>query len=431
MALTIAVVGGGFGGTYAIKELDRLRQSLSLDLEVLLFEPRSGFVFTPLLHEVATAGLDTDHVRVPFTALYDGKPWIRHVHAAVSAVNPGKRLVTAGGKQYPYDYLLLATGSTTNYYGNKGLSRHTLTLKDEKDAENIRFRLEQALLDAAQTRDPAKQRRFLTVAVVGGGPTGVELAAEIAQFFRHRLRTLYRKVGKDAVQVVLFQGAPVLLPHASPRMQAAARRALERLGITVLCGAKVEHVHPGFLTYELLGEQQKEPVGLTIWVAGITPRTIPGCVESKFYQVNPDLSLIGHEDAFAIGDAACYDERCMLDPVPALAQVAVQEGTMAAQNIVRRIRGDRTEPFLYKSKGFLVSLGQKNAAGEIETPFGTVFLKGFLMWWLWRTVYLFKFLDAKQRVQNAMSWTGRLFSKRSVRAKRSERTKKGIRTGKD
>jgi len=417
MTFTIAVVGGGFGGTYLIKELDRLRQSLNLNLKVLLFEPQRCFVFTPLLHEVATAGLETEQVMVPFSTLYDGKPWITHLQAVVSRVHLEKRLVKAGKKRYSYDYLVLATGSTTNYYGKKEASRHALALKNEKNAENIRFRLEHALLHAAQTRDPAKQQRFLTVAIVGGGPTGVELAAEIVQFFRHRIRKLYRTMRKEMVNVILFQGSPVLLPHASPRMQKAAHRALERLGITLKYGAKVEHVHPTFLTYEQHGEQRKEAVDLTIWVAGITPRTVPG-TGGEYYQVNTDLSLVNHKEAFAIGDAARYDERCMLDPVPALAQAAVQEGTLVARNIVRRIRGAKTEPFLYKSKGFLVSLGQKNAAGEIETPFGIVFLTGFFMWWLWRTIYLFKFVDAKQRVENAMSWTTRLFSKRSVRMKK-------------
>ena len=148
------------------------------------------------------------------------------------------------------------------------------------------------------------------------------------------------------------------------------------------------------------------------------PHIVKGFREN--YVVKEDLSLVHDDDCFAIGDAACFDQSCMLAQTPALAQAAVQQGTHVARNIVRRINGRATEPFLYRSKGFLVSVGQRYALGELETPFGTIFLKGFFMWWLWRTIYLSKFHDAKQRVKNAASFTTKLFTKRSV-VKRKKR----------
>lgn len=411
--LTIAIIGGGFGGTYALKELERLKNSLHQPLEVLLFEPRTSFVFTPLLHEVATAGLDPAHVTIPFDRLFDDKPWIKHVQARVTKVDLRTHTLTAANKQYHYDHVLFATGSVTNFYGNKEAERHALPLKDETDAERLRFALERALLAAAQSHNEQRQRELLSIAIVGGGPTGVELSAEIRQFLHHRIKKTYRMIRPDAATVTLLQGAPVLLPAASPRLQDAAWRALLRAGVTVHLAARVISLRRHTLVYEQKGASIILPANITVWVAGVTPQLVPGVATSRAYLVNPDLSLIEDPDAFAVGDAAAYDPGTFLKPVPALAQAAVQEGTFVAQNILRRSRGEETAPFLFRSKGFLLSLGQRYAIGEVETPLGTLYLKGFLMWWLWRTIYLYKFLDVKQRRQSIVEWTRRLIIQRS------------------
>jgi NADH dehydrogenase len=409
--IRIAVVGGGFGGIYALKELDKLRASLNLPFEVILFEPRDNFVFTPLLHEVATAGLDLDHVTISYKHLFDKKPWLLHAKQKVSSINLTAKKIHAGGKEYRYDYLLLATGSTTNYYGKSSIAHNSMTLKTEKDAEKIRLSLEQALLNAAKASSFEKQEKLLSVNIIGGGPTGVELACEIVQFLHHRRRQLYKKIDPKAIDVHLFQGAPVVLPFASSRMQDAATKGLKRKGVTLITSAKVRAITDKFITYMHEGREHRIESHLTLWIAGIAPNVVKGF--DGHYMVTEDLSLTRHHEAFAVGDAACYDPTCFLAPTPALAQVAVQEGIAAAQNIVRLINGRKTKPFVYKSKGFLISLGQKDAAAEINLPFATLFFKGFFAWWLWRTVYLMKFVDAKQRVKNVASWTGRLFTKRS------------------
>ncbi len=417
--LVIAVVGGGFGGSYFIKELEKLRSTVKQPLRVLLFEPRDSFVFTPLLHEVATAGLEMTQVTIPFKKIFAGKPWIRHVKERVIRVDRTRQRLFTAKKSYSYDHMILATGATTNYFGNTALQRSTCALKNEEDAQRLRLELEQALVDAAKTDDKQKQKNLLSIAVVGGGATGVELAPEILQFLRHRIKKQYRMIDKNAPNVTLFQGAPILLPAASSGVRDTALKTLRRIGVKVVLEAKVRGVKNKQVAYQRRSENLKQQANITVWVAGIISQTVKGAGNGRYY-VNADLSFVDDDCCFAIGDAACYDESCGLVPTPALAQVAVQEGAHAARNLVRRINGVGTEPFIFKSKGFLVSLGQKRAVGELRTPLGTLFLKGFFMWWLWRTIYLFKFLDARHRVRTAASWTTRLFTKRSVAKKKKK-----------
>jgi NADH dehydrogenase len=410
--LTIAVIGGGFGGAYLIKELERRRDKAKHPLKVLLFEPRQDFVFTPLLHEVAAAGLELEHVIIPYQRIFHSN-LVEHHHERVSKVETGQRKLFTNTRAYSYDLLVLATGSHTNYYGNNQAQTQSLTLKDETDALAIRAFIRDALHTAA-TAPPKEQRRLLSVAVVGGGPTGVEVAAEIMQLLRHQVRRT-DALAAAIPSVTLYQGAPVLLPTASPRIQHEAERALNRLGITIETDTKVTTILKNGLIYtDKDGKTLSATANLIIWVAGITPATVPldGTSQSA-YLVNGDLSLKGHEGLFALGDAAKLDPDLNQPPLPALAQAAVQEAKTVARNIIHRVNGEQTEQFTFRPAGFLLSLGQQNAAGEVRTPVGTLFLRGFFAWWLWRTVYLSKFLDVKHRRRAAWEWTKRLYRPRT------------------
>ncbi len=413
----IAVVGGGFGGSYAIREL--LRRRGKRRFRIILFEPRARFVFTPLLHEVATAGLETEHATVPYAALFPPET-LEFRRERVTAIDAGKRHVVTADGVTRYDRLILATGATTNFYGNEAARQIAFSLKDDGDALRIRFALEQALLDAAQRRSPVEQRQLLSVIVVGGGPTGVELVAEIAQFFRYRIRKQYPMIARDAPCVTLVQATQEILPGFSVRFRKAALKGLERLGIGVKAGLSVTNVLKSGVVCE---NQQKETVSLrsslTVWVAGITPAKVPLSPDSagqRCYVTGQDLAVNGLPGAFALGDAAMYDPALKLPRTPALAQAAVQQAAVVAENILASMDGKKTRTFVYRSRGTLVSLGQRNAVGELSTPLGTLFLNGFFAWWLWRTVYLFKFLDAKQQARSAATWTARLFTRRSAAA---------------
>lgn len=380
---TVAVVGGGFAGAYFLKEFQRVRKRAKSPLKAVLYEPNEHFVFTPLLPEVATGTMTIDQVRVGIDRLYKGD-WFTHVRERVECIDTKQRRIITKQGSRGYDYLIIATGSRTNYFGNERLARRTLTLKTGRDALQIL-----AALSEMKTGE--------TLTIVGGGPTGVELAAEAKQYLdRQRLQATVR----------LLQRSPVLLPMAAPRVQQKASERLRELGVDVRTGICVEGVDGTGTRCTLEGNALLLDSTITIWVAGVTPNNPqkPGPVP-----IDTTFLVVGEERLFAIGDVAQFDPEYSQERLPALAQVAVQAGPHAARNLIRLVNGEELQPFTYRSKGFLVSLGHYDAAAELYTPFGTLFLTGFFAWWLWRTIYLMKFLDAKQQAQNVITWTKDLF----------------------
>lgn len=386
---TVVVVGGGFAGAYALKELSKAR-----NIRLCLFEPKDHFVFTPLLHEVATAAINPSTLNIKYTKTF---PDLVHINEPVSKIDLKKSRIYAG-KWHSYDYVIIATGAQTNFFGNTKAQKYALPLKSEIDAHRILVRLQQAVQDTLEGKRA-------TFTVVGGGPTGVELAAEMAQFFQERCKDIRPKIR-------LVQAAPTIVPTAHPRLQELATNQLQRLGVELITNSYVTAVNKDSvdLQHRKDGKSTKLQSSTTLWVAGVQPRS--DVVKSKpghHVLVDADLSVWDFPNAFAVGDVADFHPDLEKGHLPALAQAAVQEGPHAARNILRLIAGKPTKAYAFRSKGFLMSLGQKYAVGELATPFGPIIMKGFFTWWLWRTTYLMKLLDAGSKARTAAHWTSRLF----------------------
>ncbi len=399
----VVIIGSGFGGVFAAKHLKPFIES---DLiEITIINRTNYFLFTPLLHEVATGGLTPTSVIEPVRQIFRHEN-VEFVEDEVTTIDPIKKEVGTKTHIFAYDYLIVSSGAETNYYGTPGADKNAFTLKNLDDALAIRRQLIASCEKGALTEDRTERQKLLSCIVVGAGATGVELAAEIIEFMKETLCSYYRSSGisKDDMSVHLVAASPDLLSQFPQNLRVIAQKELENDGVKVMTSMKVTGVEPG----KIIFSDGKTLEGNTIvWVAGVKPSyiEIPGAPKeekSGRIKINEFLQVSGVEHIFALGDAS--------GTLPMLAQVAVQQGKTVAKNIMADIEGQTLTPFVFREKGLLVSLGQWYATGTI---FG-VTLKGPLMWFIWRTIYLFNFHSWRKRVKIASEWTINLFYPRDI-----------------
>ncbi len=319
-----------------------------------------------------------------------------------------KKQITTNSGIIFYDYLILAAGSQTTFFNTPGAESYAYTMKSIEDALRFRQRCIANIEQALHEKDREKRLALLHVVIIGGGPTGVEMAAETAELFFDTMPRYYPKELIEDMRITLVQRMDTLLPGFDARVQKKSLDILEKKGITVLRNTAVEKLEQ---TTVYLDTQQTLHTYLPLWVAGIEANTISSDkhIEKNSKQclcIEKNMRLNGHHDVFVIGDMSYCDGQ----PFPALAQVATQQGRAVAENVMATIHGRTLENMHIKIKGSLVSLGQWRAAGMI----GPVFIHGRIAWWIWRTVYLFKVLSPKKRFQIAIDWTVHLFSKRDI-----------------
>ena len=404
----IAVVGAGFGGVYAAKRLARL---LGDEADITLIGRDNYFLFTPLLHEVATGGLSPRSVIEPVAEIFRGTS-VHFCQGEVHGIDFGAKTVSSDNCSFVYDYLIMASGAKTNTYGVPGAAEHALKLKTLSDAVTLRKRVIESIKKASRTTDDAERKRLLSFVVVGAGPTGVELVTELAEFVFQVAKSYYGKaLSAHEISITLIASGPEVIPQFSSKVRAKALAVLRKKGVEVLLGTAVTKVLPdGVQTSRFV------PAGTVVWVAGVEASFPEMKGETHMHKsgrlmVNEFLQIQGHTESFAVGDGAILPIKEGEPPVPQLAQTAVQEAQIAAANIAALIRGQGVlTPFTYHSKGMLVSLGAWQAAGDI---FG-MHPSGTLMWFLWRTVYLFKFNSWRKRLSIVSEWTINLFSPRDI-----------------
>jgi NADH dehydrogenase len=399
----VVIIGGGFGGIYTAHSLKNLIAEGTV--EVTLINKTNYFQFTPLLHEVATGGLSPMSVVEPIREIFRNSK-VHFIQDEVESINIEEKQVTTINRTIGYDFLVISSGAETNYYGTAGAMDNTLTLKNLTDALVIRKRIIDLCERAAHIADDEERKRLLSVVVVGGGATGVELSAEIIEFMQETLCSYYGTtchLKKEDMQVTVVAASPDLLPPFPPELRVIAKNELIRKGIKVMTGETVTEVKQNRIIF---ADKSFIDAGTIIWVAGVKPVSpnISGVEKEKNGRIKIDefLRVVGHTEVFSLGDTG--------GTAPMLAQVATQQGRTVAQNIAASIRGKALVPFTFFEKGLLVSLGQWYAAGKI---FG-VTLKGPLMWWIWRTVYLFNFHSGRKRFKIAVEWTVNLFYPRDI-----------------
>ncbi len=391
----VVVVGAGFGGVRAARGL---RHSAC---EVTLIDRRNYHLFQPLLYQVATASLSPADIATPTRALFRDQSNVRVLLGTVGGVDAERREVLLDERRIPYDFLVLATGARHSYFGRDDWEPWAPGLKQIDDATAIRRRLLLAFERAEDCHDPAERARLLSFVIVGGGPTGVELAGAIAELARHGLQGEFRHIDPSAARVLLIEAGPRLLAAFPPALSANARAALEALGVEVLTGGRVEQVD----AEGVVVSGQRVGSRTVFWAAGVAASPAAQWLGREAdragrLKVGPALSVPGLPEVFAIGDTAC-SEAWGGKPVPGLAPAAQQGGDYVARVIRARLEGRAAPPpFRYHHLGSLATIGRKAAVAD----FGWLRLHGAPAWWLWGAVHVLFLAGMRNRVSVAIEW---------------------------
>ncbi len=391
----VVVVGGGFGGLAAAKGL------AGAACRVTLVDRRNYHLFQPLLYQVATAGLSPAEIATPIRSLFRLQRNVHVLLGEVVNVRPTTREVMIGQNSLSYDYLVVATGAQHSYFGNDDWAAYAPGLKTIEDATEIRRRLLTAFERAESAENPAERAAWMTFVIVGGGPTGVELAGAIAELARHGLSKEFRVIDPAAATVVLVQSAPRLLPTFPPALSLDAARTLEELGVAVRLDTKVEKVDESGVV--LAGDALAART--VLWAAGVEASAAAAWLgahpdKAGRIGVGSDLSVNASSSVFAIGDVAAslaWDGK----PVPGLAPAAKQSGAYVARVIRRRIEGrPAPKPFRYHHAGSLATIGRQAAVAD----FHGLQLRGAVAWWLWGGAHILFLIGGRNRLAVLLDW---------------------------
>jgi NADH dehydrogenase len=390
----VVIAGAGFGGLTCARALKQA------PVDVLLVDRNNYHLFTPLLYQVASALLDPGEIARPVRAMIRPLKNADFLEASVTGVDfEGRRLLTDHGP-VPYDYLVLATGAQSDYFGNPSLAAHTIGLKDLDEGLAIRNRILSRFEASRWTDDPVRRRMLLTFAIVGGGPTGVEMAGAISELIRLVLRKDYRNLDTKEVRVVLIEAAPYVLGAFVPPLRLAAVRSLERKGIEVMLNTKVESVTPSSLK---IAGGEEIPTGTVIWTAGVKASEVGVATGLQLMRqarikVDPTLQVPGHPVVFVIGDLAGAENGS--PRLPMLIPVAMQAGKHVARAIQEMVGRGGASAFHYKDPGIMATIGRNSAVAQIR---GFQF-SGFIGWVIWLTVHLINVISLRSRLIVLINW---------------------------
>jgi NADH dehydrogenase len=406
MAPHVVIIGGGFGGLNAAKALRKA------PVRVTVIDRHNHHLFQPLLYQVATATLSPGDIASPIRWILrharNTRVWLGGVRT-IDLTN--HRVMLDDDASIDYDYLIVATGTSHTYFGHDEWGPNAPGLKTLEDALAIRRRILVAFEEAERESDPARQQRLLTFLLVGGGPTGVELAGTLAEIAR-QTRAEFRNIDTRKTRIVVIEAGPTILPSFAPVLRDAARRSLSRLHVEVRENTRVTAVDAGGV---MLGVERLD-AGTVLWTAGVAASPITAALGVPLDRagrviVERDLSIPAHPEAFVIGDAAAF-----LDAdghqMPGVAQVAMQGGTHAARTILRRIRGEPSQPFVYHDRGSMAIIGRGSAIADIR---GLRF-SGPIAWLAWLFLHIFELIGFRNRLVVMIAWATAYFTRqRSVR----------------
>ena len=390
----VVIIGGGFGGLSAAKALAHA------PVDVLLIDRRNHHIFAPLLYQVATAGLSPGDIASPIRWILRRQRNLRVWLAEAKGIDAERRVVRLSDSEAPYDFVIVAAGSTHAYFGHDEWRAHAPGLKTLEDALDIRRRVLLSFELAEREPDRAAQRRLLTFVVVGGGPTGVELAGALAEISRHALANDFRAIDPESARIILVEGSPSVLPAYPEPLSDFSRRALERLGVSVWTGSLVTGVEAGKVH---IGGDTVE-AGTILWAAGVAASPLGATIGVPVDRVgrvlvNEDLSVPGHREVYVVGDLAAF-RTADGQLLPGVAQVAMQQAAHAASNIARSVAGEPTRPFVYRNLGNLATIGRNSAVGD----FPRFQLKGYVAWLMWLFVHIFQLIGFRNRLSVMTQW---------------------------
>jgi NADH dehydrogenase len=403
----VVVVGGGFAGLHAVRNL---RHG---PVDVTLIDRRNFHLFQPLVYQVATGALSPGEIAAPLRGIFKHDRNVRVVLGEATGFDLAARHVIVEGspageaqRMIPYDSLIVAGGSSYSYFGHDEWRPFAPDIKTMESALDVRRRILTAFEAAEDEPDPGRRAAWLTFLVVGAGPTGVELAGQIGEIARDTLRRDFRRVDTRAARIYLVEMADRVLPLFPERLSAAAARALEHLGVTPKPGHKVVDIDEDSVTLAAgNGEPLRVPAKTVIWAAGVVASELAGRLadaagvnvdRSGRIPVGPDLTVAGHPDVFALGDMALPPA-----PLPGLAPVAMQQGSYAARAIRARLRGREPGPFRYRDKGNLATIGRARAVADLRG----LQLSGLPAWLIWLVVHLFYLVGFQNRVVVVLRWS--------------------------
>jgi NADH dehydrogenase len=392
----VVIVGAGFGGLAAAHGL------AGAAVEITIIDQRNHHLFQPLLYQVGTASLATSEIAWPIRHLVRNRKEITTLLGEVTGVDTQNRTVALeDGGTVHYDTLVLATGARHAYFGHDEWEPYAPGLKTLEDATSIRRRILLSFERAERETDPERRAALLTFVIVGGGPTGVELAGAIAELAYHNLAPEYRHIDTRKARVVLIEAGPRILPSFTENLSAYARAALERLGVEIHLGSAVSECSGRGVVYA----DRTLAAKVILWAAGV--RASPAAAWAGLpadnagrVKVEPDLTAPGHPEIFVIGDTATIDA-WRGKPVPGIAPAAKQQGLHVARTIRSRLRGDTAQRvFRYKHSGNLATIGKRAAVID----FGTIKLRGWLAWWIWGLAHIYFLIGVRNRLAVALSW---------------------------
>ena len=398
----VVIVGGGFGGLSAARSLRHAA------VDVTLIDRRNFHLFQPLLYQVATGGLSPADIASPLRSVLRRQRNVRVLHGEVTEIESGARRVWMGGTSVDADTLVVAAGVAHHYFGHHDWQALAPGLKSIEDATDIRRRIFEAFERAELEIDPARQRAWMTFVVVGGGPTGVELAGAVGELAHYTLPGDFRRIDTRQARVHLLEGTGRILPTYDARLSPVAAASLNRLGVTVHTDSFVTDVRPDGVTVQSGQRTDTIPARTLLWAAGVKASAL-GAILARATGaeldrqgrviVTPDLSVRGHPHVFVIGDLA-HVPMPGGQPLPGVAPVAMQEGAYVARLISRRLRGLQTGPFRYRDYGSLAVIGRSAAVAQI----GPLRLRGFLAWLTWLFVHLMYLVEFENRVLVLIQW---------------------------
>jgi NADH dehydrogenase len=392
-AKRVVVLGGGFAGLAAVRAL------AAVPVEITLIDRSNHHLFQPLLYQVATAGLAAPSIAAPLRHILRRQANVTVLMGEAHSIALSDRLVHMGGQAIGYDYLIIATGATHAYFGHDAWAAHAPGLKTLQDALAIRARVLTAFERAELAQETSLRESWLTFAVIGAGPTGVELAGALAEIARHTLAPEFRRSDPRKARVLLLEAGPRVLSNFSPDMSAKAAAQLARLGVTVRTGAAVTDLGSDFVA---LGEE-RIAARTILWAAGVAASPLgrllgEPCDRTGRVSVSPDLSLPGHAQVFVVGDLAAVS--CDGRPVPGIAAAAKQMGVHAAKCIAAALGGRAPTAFRYRDHGLLATIGRR--AAVVEMP--GLRLSGATAWCFWLAAHIFFLIGFRNRVVVLLDW---------------------------